>query len=370
MPRELSTALGEDLGNDDGLKMELARAYLAIGLEKGPYNSAGSEGDPKGAAKYVKKSVELYSVLAKKQPNNPIVRRGQVEALSTWLHLQYRIFDVDEGKKAARELETEIGNMPLPLQEKIQAKWYLSIGYTELASILWNSGDEAEALRLERKALSGVRDSVPTEWIKDSARLDQLSHLEREVAISAWMYEGYTPEAEATAKLGVEVVTHCAASNCRMRFAQSSGTLGEIEWASGKRDQGVATMRRSLAEFESLSREDPQNAVYAAAGAQVRAYLALMLAGGPKSAEAVDLAEKNLHLAQGADAKLVKGHERSMVNHLTFGAALFGAGRYAEAAREVSGTLRGKSARVGRKCRPDLERAASARPSVGGTRQI
>ena len=332
-------ALGEDLGNDDGLKMELARAYLAIGLEKGPYSSAGSEGDPAGAAKYVKKSVELYSALAKKQPNDPVVRRGQVEALSTWVHLQYRIFNVDEGKKAARELETEIGNMPLAVQEKIQAKWYLSIGYTEVAAILWNSGAEAEALQLERKALAGVRDSAPTELIRDSDRLDQLSHLEREVAISAWMYEGYAPEVEATARMAVQVVAQCAASNCRMRLAQSSGTLGEIEWASGKRDQGVTTMRRSLAEFESLSREDPQNAVYTAAGAQVRAYLALMLAGGPTSAEAVALAEKNLHLAQGPDAKLVKGHERSMVNRLTFGAALLGARRFGEAAREMNNTL-------------------------------
>lgn len=332
-------ALGGDAGNDDGLRLELARAYLAIGLEKGPYSGAGSENDPQGAAKYVKKSVELYAALARKQPDDPVIRRGQVEALSTWLHLQYRIFDVDEGKKAARELETEIGNMPLPLQEKIQAKWYLSEGYTELASILWNAGSEADALELERKALSGIRDAVPTDWIKDSDRLDQLSHVEREIVISAWMYEGYTSATEDTARMAVQVVSRCAASNCRMRLAQAEGTLGEIEWASGKREQGVASLRRSLAVFESLSKEDPKNAVYVNAGAQVRAYLALTLAGGPNSAEAVALAQKNLHLPQSADANLVKGHERSMVNRLSYGAALLGAGRFADAARELNDTL-------------------------------
>src|SRR5262249_734447 len=97
--------------------------------------------------------------------------------------------------------------------------------------------------------------------------------------------------------------------------------------------------RRSVAEFESLSKEDPQNAVYRNAGAQVRGYLALMLAGGPKSAEALALAERNLSLAQGADAKLVKGLERSMVNRLTFGAALLGAGRFADAVRDLNATL-------------------------------
>jgi serine/threonine protein kinase len=332
-------ALGQDGGNDDALKLELARAYLAIGLEKGPYSSAGSEGDPEGAVKYVKKAVDLYSVLARKKPNDPIVRRGQVEALSTWLHLQYRLNRDDEGKKAARELETQIGSMPPQLQEKIQAPWYLSIGYMELGSILWNAGTAEETLAVQRKALSVFRGSVPTEWMKDSDRLDHLSHLQRELAISMWMLAGYSPDVETTARMAVEAVEGCAANNCRMRHAQSEGTLGEIVWASGKQTQGVATMRKSLAEFDSLCAEDPQNAVFANAGGQVRAYLALMLAGGPASAEAVALAQKNLRLSKGADAKSVRGHERFIVNRVTLGAALLGARRFDDAMRELNDTL-------------------------------
>jgi serine/threonine protein kinase len=332
-------ALGQDAGNDDSLKQELARAYLSIGLEKGPYSSVGSELDPEGAAKYVKKSVDLYNALARKKPNDPIVRRGQVEALSTWLHLQYRLFNSDEGKKAASELEAEIGNMPSPLQDKIQARWYLSIGYMELGSILWNTGTEADVMANQRKALSAFQDSVPTEWIKDSDRLDHLSHLERELTISAWMSGGIAPEVETTARMAVQAVAGCGANNCRMRHAQSEGTLGEIEWASGRHSQGLATTRKSLAEFDTLCAEDPQNAVFANAGAQVRAYLALMLTGGSNSSEAVALAGKNLRLAKGADAKLSKGHERSMVNRITLGAALAGARRFDDAARELNDTL-------------------------------
>jgi len=87
--------------------------------------------------------------------------------------------------------------------------------------------------------------------------------------------------------------------------------------ASGKRDKGVATMRRSLAELESLSKEDPQNAVYAAR--PVRRFRGLPRAhAGRRTVErgSGSAREKNLHLVQGADAKLVKGHERTMVNSL------------------------------------------------------
>jgi tetratricopeptide (TPR) repeat protein len=332
-------ALSQDAGNDGALQFELARAYLSIGLAKGPYNGMGSEGDPAGAANYVKKSVELYSVLARNRPDDAVLRRGQIEALSVWLHLQYRLVRPEEGENAARQLQTEIDSMSPELRDKIQARWYLSIGYLELGSILFGLGRESEALDLHRKALAAFREGVPSDWMKDPEKLDHLSHLQREVAISAWMYGGYSLEVESTARMAVKVVEGRSEPNCRMRHAQSEGTLGELEWASEKRNQGVATMRKSVAEFESLAAEDPQNAVFANAGAQVRAYLALALAGGAGGAEAVRLAAENLRLSAGADAKLSKGRERWMVYQVVLGAALSGAGRFDEAARELRDTL-------------------------------
>jgi predicted Zn-dependent protease len=53
----------------------------------------------------------------------------------------------------------------------------------------------------------------------------------------------------------------------------------------------------------------------------------------------VTLAGKNLRLAKGADAKLNKGHERSMVNQITLGAALSGDRRFDDAARELNDTI-------------------------------
>jgi tetratricopeptide (TPR) repeat protein len=103
----------------------------------------------------------------------------------------------------------------------------------------------------------------------------------------------------------------------------------------------VATLRKSLSEFEALAAEDPANAVYANAGAQVRAYLALALAAGPpnESSEAVSLAGRNLHLTAGAEASLDKGRERILVNRITLGAALLGGRRFADAERELRETL-------------------------------
>jgi serine/threonine protein kinase len=334
-------ALSQDSGGDSALEMELARANLEIGLAKGPYSAAGSEGDPAGAAVYVKRAVELYTRLARKRPGDPEVRRGQIEALSTWLHLQYRLVRNEEGEQAARQLENEISGMTPDLREKVQANWYLSIGYMELGAILWSQGRDAEGLALHRKALETFRGGIPAEWMKDPEKLDHLSHLERELAISTWMFEGPSHDAELMQRRSVETVAGCRAADCRMRHAQAEGTLGEIEWASGKREQGIATLRKSLAEFEVLAAEDPGNAVFANAGAQVRAYLALALAAGPsnESSEAVSLARKNLRLTAGAEASLNKGRERTMVNQITLGAALLGDRRIADAVREFREAL-------------------------------
>ena len=332
-------ALSQDARSNPAVELELARANLEIGLAKGPYGAEGSEGDPAGAAVYVKQAVELYSALARKRPGDPEVRRGQIEALSTWLHLQYRLARNQEGEQVARRLETEIAGMSPEMREKVQADWYLSIAYMELGAILWVESRTPEALALHRKALETFRGGIPAQWLKDPEKLAHLSHLQRELAISTWMFQGVSPELEMAARRAVQAVEGCAAANCRMRHAQSAGTLGEIQWASGKRDEGVATLRKSLAEFEALSAEDPANAVFASAGAQVRAYLALALAGGPKSAEAVALAEKNLQIAPGADARLAKGRERAMVNQITLGAALLGARQFADAERQLRRTL-------------------------------
>jgi hypothetical protein len=77
--------------------------------------------------------------------------------------------------------------------------------------------------------------------------------------------------------------------------------------------------------------------LYRNAGAQLRTYLALALAGTP---EAVSLAEKNLQFAHsGADAHLYKGRQRTMIYQVVFGAALSGLGRYGEAERQLRAAL-------------------------------
>ncbi len=332
-------ALSRDARNDSALQEELARANLAIGMAKGPYSADGSEGDPFGAAKYVERAVNLYNGLARKKPTDPGIRRGQVEALTTWLHLLYRLSREAEGEPVARQLEREIAGMTPEVREKIQASWYLSVAHMELGLILSRISRQSETLALHKKGLAAFGGSVPPEWLQDPDRLEHLAHLHREAALSMWLYEGYTPEAEAAGRRAVELVDGCAAAGCRMRHAQSEGTLGDIEWSSGKRDPGLSTMRKSLAEFEALLAEDPGNAIVANAGAQVRTHLSLMLAAGPGAEEAIALAGKNLILRAGADAKSQRGRERGLVYQMAMSAALIGARRFGEAERQIRDVL-------------------------------
>jgi serine/threonine protein kinase/tetratricopeptide (TPR) repeat protein len=331
--------LSREVRNDDALALEIANAWLSIGLAMGPYSAQGSEGDPAAAAGYIRKAIDLYSNLASRRPSDLDVRRGQLEALSTWLHLQYRMSAVKPGKEAARQLENVIAALPVDVREKVQASWYLSTAYLELGSILWNDGQLKQALELHRNALATLQGAAPAGWAQDPEKLAQWSHLQRELAISSWMYDGPGSEAETAARQSVDALAACSAPVCRMRRAQAGGTLGEIEWGAGKHEQGIATMRQSVADFEALSKEDPANAIYTYAGGLVRAYLALALGKGGAAGEAVALAEQNLHLPPGADAKLPKGRERAMVYHVTLGAALLDAGRLDDAVREMRDTL-------------------------------
>jgi hypothetical protein len=332
-------ALSRDARNDTALEEELAGANLAIGMAKGPYSATGSEGDPFGAAKYVQRAVELYNGLARKKPEDPAIRRGQVEALCTWLHLLYRLSREPEGEPATRQLEHEIAGMTPEVRRKIQASWYLSVAYMELGIIISRLNRQTETLALHKKALAALGESVPAEWLQDPERLEHLAHLHREAALSMWLYEGYTPQAEAAAQKAVKLVDSCGVPGCRMRHAQSAGTLGEIEWSSGKRASGVSDMRKSLAEFETLLAEDPGNVIVANAGAQVRTHLALMLAAGPEAGEAVVLASRNLRLQAAADAKSPRGRERELVYRMALGAALIGAKRFGDAEKEIRDTL-------------------------------
>jgi hypothetical protein len=332
-------ALSRDARKDIGLREELARANLAIGMAKGPYSAEGSEGDPFGAAKYVQRAVELYNGLARQKATDPAIRRGQLEALTTWLHLLYRQGRDEQGEPVMRQLEREVAGMTPEVRRQIQASWYLSVAYMEFGIIISRLGRQSETLALHKKALAELGGSVPPEWLQDPDRLEHLAHLHREAALSMWLYEGYTPQAEEAARRAVQLVEGCAAAGCRMRHAQSEGTLGEIEWSSGKRDSGVSELRKSLAEFETQLAEDPGNVIVANAGAQVRTHLALMLAQGPRAAEALTLAGKNLLLQGDADAKSQRGRERTLVYQMAVSAALIGAKRYGDAEKQIRDIL-------------------------------
>ena len=218
----------------------------------------------------------------------------------------------------------------------MEAQRYLSIAYLELGIIQSAEGQNAEAVQFHRLAVSTFLEHMPPEWLADPARQEHLAHAERELAVTSLMTEGSGPEAEGAARRGVEAVAHCAEPACRMRHAQSLGTLGEIEFASGETKEGTADLRRGVAEFEALSAEDPANAVFSNAAAQLGDYLALALHGSP---EAVALARKSLRVVAGADGALTRGRERLAVHRIVLGAALAAAGQYAGAEGELVSLL-------------------------------
>src|SRR5262249_31428316 len=206
--------LSREVRGDDALALDLANAYLAIGLARGPYSAQGSEGDPLGAASYVRKAVDLYGDLARRKSTDVAVRRGQLEALSTWLHLQYRLVAIGPGKEAATQIERVIARLPADVREGVQADWYLSTAFPELGAILWANGESKEAFDHHRKALATFQRDIPAGWAQDAEKLAQWSHLQRELAISSWMYDGAGPEAETAARQAVDVLAGCSAPIC------------------------------------------------------------------------------------------------------------------------------------------------------------
>ena len=328
--------LSRDTRGDAALEAELAKADLAIGQAKGPYSAVGSEGDPVAAAPYVRKSLDLYRRLSAASPSDAVLEKGKLEAMAAWLHLQYRLNQVDEGQRAAQELIAEIARLDPSMAAKVEAQPYLATAYLELGLIQTGLSKNNDAVASHRKAVAVLAGSMPGAARTDPARQEQLAHAERELAVSLLMTAGSVPEAADAARNAVAAVEGCADPSCRMRHAQALGTLGEIEWAAERREEGRSALRRGVSEFEALSAEDPANAVFSNAGAQLRSYLALTLMG---SEEAVALARQNMALVDGADAALARGHERWMVHHIVFGAALEGAGRYADGERELRRVL-------------------------------
>ncbi|HTX38407.1 MAG TPA: protein kinase [Bryobacteraceae bacterium] len=328
--------LTRDPRKDPTLEAEIAKADLAIGQAKGPYSAVGSEGDPAAAAPYVRKSLEIYRKLSKAKPDDAALAQGKLDALAAWLHLQYRLADGKEGRRAAAELLADVNALTPAVRAKVEAQRYLSIAYLELGILQFSDAQGVEAVHSHRLAVSTFLEHMPPGWLADPARQEHLAHAERELAVTLLMSQGSGPEAEDAARRGVEAVAHCSEPACRMRHAQSLGTLGEIEFASGQTREGIADLRRGVTEFQGLAAEDPANAVFSNAAAQLRDYLALALGGSP---EAVTLARNSVRVAAGADGALTRGRERLAVHRIVLGAALAGTGQYAAAEGELRSLL-------------------------------
>jgi tetratricopeptide (TPR) repeat protein/predicted Ser/Thr protein kinase len=336
-------ALSRDSGNDPAAQWELANAYMAIGNAKGSYSSQGSEGAPAEAAVYVEKAIALYSKLAAAKSNDAAIRRAQLEALGTSLHLKYIALKLDEGVKLAGEIQALVEGMSPELRKASQADWYLALSQVELGAFLFRLQEPSKAIAANREAAKIIRESyaggLPQIGNDNAESLASLSRIHREVAINTWMFAGAIPEAQSAAKRSVELLQACKTTTCRMRCAQAQGTYGELLWATGERAKGVATMRESLSTFAALQLEDPANVVYRQAGAQVRDYLALMLAKSGGGEEAVALVEANLRLPPAPEANQSRGRERLFVHEVSLGGALLGALRWAAAEAQLKKTL-------------------------------
>lgn len=323
--------------SDIAARTELAQAYLAIGKAKGP----SASGDPAGAKPYVRKAVDLFGALAQERPEEVAIRRGELEALSTWMGLQYRLHEMGECERTAHEIEQAVERLSPALREKLPVNWYLSRMLVELGIIFFESERPKQGLALHRRASGLLAGPLPPELLGDAATLEHLGSVQRELAISLWTGEGACAEAKEGARRGVAWMTRCDSPSCRMRAAQLQGALGGIEWALGERTKAIATMRDAVATIDRLSAEDPANAQYRHAGGIVRGDLAMMLAKHGAGAEGVAMAEQLLASPAGADGQLFKGRERRMVYGINLGSALVFSQRFAAAAQRLRAVLDG-----------------------------
>ncbi len=319
------------------LRTELAQAYLAIGKAKGP----SASGDPAAAEGYVRKAVEIYRELARELPEEPAIRRGELDALSTWMGLKYRLHEMVDSERMAHQIEDTVERLSPALRQKLPVNWYLSTAWVELGVIRFEAGQADEGLALHRKASAMLAGPLPPELAGDVAMVERLGTAQRELALSLWTGEGACTESLAAARRAVELMARCDTPNCRMRGAIAQGTLGGIEWAIGRRAEGIATMRQSLAAFARLAEDDPANAQYRHAGAIVRGDLAMLLAKQGAGAEAVAMAEQLLASPPGADGNLFKGRERRMVYGISLGGALVHSKRFAAATQRLRDVLAG-----------------------------
>jgi eukaryotic-like serine/threonine-protein kinase len=333
----LEVLSGDTAPTDVALRTELAQAYLAIGKAKGP----SASGDPAAAEGYVRKAVELYRGLARELPDEPEIRRGELDALSTWMGLKYRLHQMVDSEKMAHEIEDMVERLSPALRQKLPVKLYLSTAWVELGVIRFEAGHADEGLALHRKASGMLAGPLPPEVMGDAGMLERVGTAQRELALSMWTGQGSCAEALEAARRAVELMARCDSPNCRLRWAIAQGTLGGIEWAVGKRAEGIATMRQSIAAFARLAEDDPANAQYRHAGAIVRGDLAMALAKHDAGAEAVAMAEQLLASPPGADAKLFKGRERRMVYGISLGGALVFSKRFAAATQRLRDVLDG-----------------------------
>jgi len=127
----------------------------------GPYSAVGSEGDPAAAAPYVRKALDLYSKLSAASPADAALEKGQLEAMAAWLHLQYRLSQLDEGQRAAQELIAETARLDPSMAATVEAQRYLSTAYLELGLIQMASPGGNGAVGSHRKAVEALVGHMP-----------------------------------------------------------------------------------------------------------------------------------------------------------------------------------------------------------------
>lgn len=335
-------ALSADTRDDTELEMDLAKAYLLVAGSKGEYTTTGSEGDFSSAIPYYRKGIELYRKVSAKRPDDVNLRKGLLSSIIALGFLQRRMGRLDEAEQSAREVLRTAELVPLGMREKVETRIYLAAAYKELGNIQASRGKEEEALAMHRKALASFRDGLPPEVLKNPLRRDAYAAFEGEAAISAWMFEGWSPEVEAGVRRALALVESCAMPYCKVRHAELLGVLGKMEWAVGKHASAIADLRASVESFEAILAEDAANSVVSRSLQEPRGYLAVALAQTSSPVEALALARKNLAsdhdiVSPGAD------RERALVNRIQMAAVLNAASQPEQAAKDLRDALNASS---------------------------
>ncbi len=215
---EYLDSLAQEAAGDVSLQAELATAYERIGdIQGNPY--VANLGDGASSLQSYRHALALREAILQKNPRDVT---AQLDVAQSLLSMSGAI-EYAEGADAALSLSQRA----LQLCEAVAAQ--------QPQGPRW------------RRLLMGSNEAIGNDLAAKNDHAGALERFRKNLAL----LEGLCQEAQPTA---------AEKAKCLRRLAINLRKIGDAEWKTGDKKNGLETSRRALAQFESLAAADPNNA--------------------------------------------------------------------------------------------------------------